>query len=132
MMKIELDIAEVTKAVSAYLAATFTVNVNISELKVVAGREANGARIEVSVDTGSKIAVVDSCCGGTEIKVPASLEPVDEEEEIDNIGDVAYVDTEPVELLPEPKSETVAPLVEQELKPIPGSFFANRREETEN
>lgn len=125
MMKIELDIAEVTKAVSAYLSATFAVNVNISELKVVAGREANGARIEVSLDTGSRVYVPTPCCGDIGLPTP-SLEPVE------SIEDDELSDTEPAyveEAVAEPKSETVTPLVEQELKPVPGSFFASKKAE---
>lgn len=125
MMKIELDIVEVTKAVSAYLSATFAVNVSVSDLKVVAGREANGARIEVSLETGSRAYVSTPCCGDVGLPTP-SLEPIENDEDLAEEPDFAY--TEPV-AVEAPKAETAAPLAEQELKPVPGSFFASRKAE---
>ena len=123
MLKIELDTPEVKEALEQYLKSTFKGEVTLVDFKVVAARQGE-SRIELSVDTfnNTKIAPVAVVSEYTGVCI---AEPVDEDDLLpeDSIGTENTV-ADTIAAVEEPKAVTEKPLVEAELKPVPGSFFS--------
>ena len=122
MLKIELDTPEVKEALEQYLKSTFKGEVTLVDFKVVAARQGE-SRIELSVDmfNNAKTAPVVTI----QESVVTALEPVDEDDLLpeDSIG-VENTVADTIAVVEEPKAVTEKPLVEAELKPVPGSFFS--------
>ena len=128
MLNLNLDQIEIKEAIEQYLNNTFKCSTKLVDFKVVAGRSTGESRIELNVIIGDKqevITTVTSVSAENTVSVvkQAETEEVDEDEVISAADQVAVK----VEQVAEPKAETSTPLVVQELKPVPGSFFANKQ-----
>ena len=128
MLNLNLDQNEIKEAIEQYLNNTFKCSTKLVDFKVVAGRSTGESRIELNVIIGDKqevITTVTSVSAENTVSVvkQAETEEVDEDEVISAANQVAVK----VERVAEPKAETSTPLVVQELKPVPGSFFANKQ-----
>lgn len=128
MLNLNLDQNEIKEAIEQYLNNTFKCSTKLVDFKVVAGRSTGESRIELNVIIGDKqevITTVTSVSAENNVSAvkQAETEEVDEDEVISAADQVAVK----VEQVAEPKAETSTPLVVQELKPVPGSFFANKQ-----
>lgn len=128
MLNLNLDQNEIKEAIEQYLNNTFKCSTKLVDFKVVAGRSTGESRIELNVIIGDKQEVITpvtpvSAENTVSAVKQAETEEVDEDEVISAADQVAVK----VEQVAEPKAETSTPLVVQELKPVPGSFFANRQ-----
>ena len=128
MLNLNLDQNEIKEAIEQYLNNTFKCSTKLVDFKVVAGRSTGESRIELNVIIGDKqevITTVTSVSAENTVSAvkQAETEEVDEDEVISAADQVAIK----VEQVAEPKAETSTPLVVQELKPVPGSFFANKQ-----
>lgn len=123
MLKIELDTPEVKEALEQYLKSTFKGEVTLVDFKVVAARQGE-SRIELSVDmfNNAKTAPVVTI----QESVVTALEPVDEDDLLPEEGSIGVENkvADTIAVVEEPKAVTEKPLVEAELKPVPGSFFS--------
>lgn len=127
MLNLNLDQNEIKEAIEQYLNNTFKCSTKLVDFKVVAGRSTGESRIELNVIIGDKQEVITAVTpvhteNTVSVVKQAEIEEVDEDEVISAADQVAVK----VEQVVEPKAETSTPLVEQELKPVPGSFFANK------
>ena len=122
MLKIELDTPEVKEALEQYLKSTFKGEVTLVDFKVVAARQGE-SRIELSVDMFNNTKTVPVVA--IQESVVTAPEPVDEDDLLpeDSIGTENTV-ADTIAAVEEPKAVTEKPLVEAELKPVPGSFFS--------
>lgn len=128
MLNLNLDQNEIKEAIEQYLNNTFKCSTKLVDFKVVAGRSTGESRIELNVIIGDKqevITPVTSVSAENTVSAvkQAETEEVDEDEVISAADQVAVK----VEQVAEPKAETSTPLAAQELKPVPGSFFANKQ-----
>ena len=128
MLNLNLDQNEIKEAIEQYLNNTFKCSTKLVDFKVVAGRSTGESRIELNVIIGDKQEVITTVTPvNTENTVSAvkqaETEEVDEDEVISAADQVAVK----VEQVAEPKAETSTPLGVKELKPVPGSFFANKQ-----
>lgn len=128
MLNLNLDQNEIKEAIEQYLNNTFKCSTKLVDFKVVAGRSTGESRIELNVIIGDKqevITTVTSVSAENTVSAvkQAETEEVDEDEVISAAEQVAVK----VEQVGEPKAETSTPLAVQELKPVPGSFFANKQ-----
>lgn len=128
MLNLNLDQNEIKEAIEQYLNNTFKCSTKLVDFKVVAGRSTGESRIELNVIIGDKQEVITTVTPvHTENTVSAvkqvETEEVDEDEVIYAADQVAVK----VEQVAEPKAETSTPFTAQELKPVPGSFFANKQ-----
>ena len=145
-MKVTLDKFEIEEAVQHYIGCVLGSELKVTEINVVQGREANGARIEVDlVKSNTPIDLDDPTLvdaeqaeintqklektpvGKSTVKEPVAKKvtaqpalnlPVEDEEEEEE--DPIKV-TEPDEI-PEPKESSV---ISKGIQPLPGSFFGN-------
>ena len=127
MLNLNLDQNEIKEAIEQYLNNTFKCSTKLVDFKVVAGRSTGESRIELNVIIGDKQEVITTVTPVNAENIvstvkQAETEEVDEDEVISAADQVAIK----VEQVAEPKAETSTPLVVQELKPVPGSFFANK------
>lgn len=127
MLNLNLDQNEIKEAIEQYLNNTFKCSTKLVDFKVVAGRSTGESRIELNVIIGDKQEVITTVTtvnaeNTVSAVKQAETEEVDEDEVISAADQVAVK----VEQVAEPKAETSTPLVVQELKPVPGSFFANK------
>lgn len=134
MLNLNLDQNEIKEAIEQYLNNTFKCSTKLVDFKVVAGRSTGESRIELNVIIGDKqevitpltsVSPITSVSAENTVSVvkQAETEEVDEDEVISAADQVAVK----VAQVGEPKTETSTPLVVQELKPVPGSFFANKQ-----
>lgn len=125
-MKVELSTHELKTAVEHYLNSMMYAGATIDNLKVVVGRGSNDTRVEFDLQIGnvSLTPTKDygaNCCG-TATCGEAKSEPV---EDFDGLLEPVKQEAAEESVQEEPKAETAAPLTD-EIKPVPGSFFASK------
>ena len=128
MLNLNLDQNEIKEAIEQYLNNTFKCSTKLVDFKVVAGRSNSESRIELNIVIGDNQEVISTITPAIVKNMIINTSKYTETEEVDEdevipAADQVAIKEEPVV---EPKAETSAPLVEQELKPLPGSFFANK------